>query len=156
MPPALLAAAGAADPAESTALVTNDAVVLGILVVILATIFATSSSEHPLLKRFYTFVPALLLCYFVPGVLGTLGVIDGEASNLYFVASRYLLPASLVLLTLSLDLPAIRRLGGKIIIMFFAGTLGVMVGGPLVLTLFQSIALYVVGGTGPDLSLIHI
>ena len=30
MPPALLAAAGAADPAESTALVTNDAVVLGI------------------------------------------------------------------------------------------------------------------------------
>lgn len=150
MPPALLAAAGAAAPAESTALITNDAVVLGILVVILATIFATSSSEHPALKRFYTYVPALLLCYFVPGVLGTVGIIDGEASNLYFVSSRYLLPASLVLLTLSLDLPAIRRLGGKIVIMFFAGTFGVMVGGPLVLALFRAVAPEVVAGSGPD------
>ena len=32
------------------------------------------------------------------------GLVDGEASNLYFVASRYLLPASLVLLCLSIDL----------------------------------------------------
>jgi uncharacterized membrane protein len=144
------ASAGGADPASSTALVTNDAVVLGILVVILAVIFATSSSSDPRLKKFYRYVPALLLCYFVPGLLGTFGVIDGEVSNLYFVASRYLLPASLVLLTLSLDLPAIRRLGGKIIVMFLAGTFGVMVGGPLALLLFGTIAPDVVGGTGPD------
>jgi len=149
MPAPLLAAASATEPASS-ALVTNDAVVLGILVVILAVVFGTSSSEHPALKRFYRYVPALLLCYFVPGLLGTLGIIDGDASNLYFVASRYLLPASLVLLTLSLDLRAIRRLGGKIVIMFLAGTLGVMVGGPLVLMLFGAIAPDVVGGTGPD------
>lgn len=129
-------------------LITNDAVVLGILVVILAVIFHTEGSEK--YKRFYTYVPSLLLCYFVPGILGTARIISGEHSQLYFVASRYLLPASLVLLTLSLDLPAIRRLGSKIVVMFLAGTLGVTLGGPLVLLLFAAIAPDVVGGTGPD------
>lgn len=129
-------------------IITNDAVVLGILVVILAVIFATEA--NPRFKGFYKFVPALLLCYFVPGLLGTLGIISGEKSQLYFVASRYLLPASLVLLTLSLDLPAIRKLGPKILIMFLSGTLGVMFGGPLVLMLFAKLSPDLVGGTGPD------
>jgi len=139
------AALGAAGP-----LIENDAVVLGILMVILAVVFKTSSSSHPSLRSFYRYVPALLLCYFIPGLLGTLGIVSGETSQLYFVASRYLLPASLVLLTLSLDLAAIRRLGSKIIIMFLAGTLGVLIGGPLSILLFSWIAPEVVGGVGPD------
>ena len=94
-------------------LIENDAVVLGILLGILALIFRTSSSEDPRFKKFYTYIPALLLCYFLPGLLGTLGVISGEQSKLYFVASRYLLPTSLVLLTLSLDLRAITGLGPR-------------------------------------------
>jgi len=134
----------------SAALIENDAVVLGILLVILALIFRTSHSDHPRWKRFYTYVPALLLCYFLPGLLGTANIISGESSKLYFVSSRYLLPAALVLLTLSLDLGAIRRLGGKIIVMFLAGTAGVMFGGPLVLMLFATLAPDLVGGTGPD------
>ena len=69
-------------------LIENDAVVLGILLGILALIFRTSSSEDPRFKKFYTYIPALLLCYFLPGLLGTLGVISGEQSKLYFVASR--------------------------------------------------------------------
>ncbi len=129
-------------------LITNDAIVLGLLVVILAVIFATEAD--PRCKGFYKYVPSLLLCYFVPGLLGTLGLISGEQSKLYSVASRYLLPASLVLLTLSLDLAAIRKLGPKILIMFLSGTLGVMFGGPLVLLLFALISPELVGGTGPD------
>ncbi|MBL8858776.1 MAG: DUF819 family protein [Planctomycetes bacterium] len=135
---------------ESAPLVTNDAVVLGILVVVLAAVFITSQSKLRIFSAFYRFVPALLLCYFVPGVLGTLGVIDGESSQLYFIASRYLLPASLVLLTLSLDLKAIWRLGPKILVMFLTGTFGVVVGGPLVYLLFQQVWPETVGGTGPD------
>lgn len=131
-------------------LITNDATILGILLVILAVIFVTSSSENPRLKRFYKYVPALLLCYFVPGLLGTLGLFDPEESQLYFVASRYLLPASLVLLTLSLDLPEIRRLGGKLVLLFATGTFGVMVGGPLAILLVGLFAPDVVGGEGPD------
>jgi len=43
------------------------------------------------------------------------------------------LPASLLLLILSLDVPGILRLGWKAIAMLLAGTLGVVVGGPLAL-----------------------
>ena len=47
---------------------TNDAVVFGILMIILAAIFYTSHLESKGWKKFYTFVPALLLCYFVPAL----------------------------------------------------------------------------------------
>ena len=46
---------------------TSDAVVLGILLLVLAVIFHTSSL--PSWKKFYTYVPALLLCYFIPALL---------------------------------------------------------------------------------------
>ena len=82
-----------------SALITNDAVVLGLLAVILGFIFKTSNSERPALKTFYKYVPALLLCYFLPSLLNTFGIVDGNKSNVYYVASRYLLPACLILLT---------------------------------------------------------
>src|SRR5699024_10675913 len=69
----------------------------------------------------------------IPSLFNSLGLISADTSNLYFVASRYLLPGSLVLLTLSLDLKAIIRLGPKAGIMFLAGTLGIVIGGPLAL-----------------------
>ncbi len=135
---------------ESEALITNDAVVLGILLLILAVVFRTSSSDHPALKRFYSIVPMLLLCYFLPSLLTTFGIVDGEHSKLYFVASRYLLPACLVLLTLSVDLREIARLGAKPVIMFVAGTVGVIVGGPLAILITSAFWPELVGGTGPD------
>ncbi|MCA1802717.1 MAG: DUF819 family protein [Rhodothermaceae bacterium] len=133
-----------------TPLFTNDAVVLGILITILAVIFSTAASSHPFWKKFYTYVPALLLCYFVPSILNSMGVISGSESNLYFVASRYLLPASLVLLTLSIDMKGILSLGPKAIIMFLAGTLGIVLGGPLAILIISTFAPDVVGGAGPD------
>ncbi len=118
---------------ENTALITNDAVVLGLLALILGLVFYTSHSPARFWRKFYGVVPALLLCYFIPAIFNTLGVIDGEASRLYFVASRYLLPAALILLTLSIDLKGVIGLGPKALIMFFTGTVGVMIGGPLAL-----------------------
>jgi len=110
---------------------TNDAVVLGLLMVILALIMWTSRSLRPFWVKFYTYVPALLLCYFLPALLNwPLGWVSGEESSLYFVASRYLLPASLILLCLSIDFKAILNLGPKALIMFLTGTLGVVLGGP--------------------------
>jgi uncharacterized membrane protein len=74
-------------------LITNDAVVLGILMTILGLIFITSSSEKPF-KKFYGIVPSVLL-YFIPALFNTFNIIS-ESSSLYTIASRYLLPASLV------------------------------------------------------------
>jgi uncharacterized membrane protein len=116
---------------ESTALITNDAIVLGLLISLLAVVFYTSSSQKPYFKKFYRIFPMLLMCYFLPSLLTTFGVVDPGQSNLYYVASRYFLPASLVLLTLSIDLKEIFKLGPKALIMFFTGTVGVVFGGPL-------------------------
>ena len=93
---------------------TNDAIVFGMLMVLVAWVFKTSSSEKPFWKKFYTYVPSILLCYFLPGLLNwPLGLASGEESRLYFVASRYLLPASLILLCLSIDLKGILNLGSR-------------------------------------------
>ena len=134
----------------STALVTNDAVALGILATILGFVFYTSSSSHPFWQKFYRFIPALLLCYFLPSLLNTFGVIDGHTSQLYYVASRYLLPACLVLLILSVDLKAILGLGPKAVIMFLTGNIGIVIGGPIALLLVSLIEPSLIGVDGPD------
>lgn len=115
-------------------LITNDAIVLGILIVVLAVIFYTSALKTRFWKSFYTILPPLLLCYFVPALLNwPFNLISGEVSGLYKMASRYLLPASLILLCLSIDLKGIINLGGKSLIMFFTATIGIILGGPIAL-----------------------
>ncbi|WP_020571772.1 DUF819 family protein [Neolewinella persica] len=164
---------------------TNDAIVFGLLMVVLAIIFTTANSETPFWKKFYTYVPALLLCYFVPAILHwPLGLIAydyytpefvsalaeqgmsipsgmsfGEInkylegagydpgdyaqfkghSNLYFMASRYLLPASLILLCLNIDIKGIINLGPKAIIMFLAATISIVIGGPIALLIITNL-----------------
>lgn len=130
--------------------ITNDAVILGLLTLTLGVIFWTASSEHPALRKFYRYVPVILLCYFVPSLYNTFGLIDAEQSRLYYVASRFMLPAVLVLLTLSIDLQAIMRLGPKALIMFFTGTIGIILGGPLAILLVSIVSPETVGGAGPD------
>lgn len=134
----------------SDPLITNDAIVLGILIGILSFVFITSKSNIPFWKKFYKYIPTLLLCYFIPSIFNSLGIISGESSNLYFVASRYLLPTSLVLLTISIDLPEIMKLGPKALIMFSTGTFGIIIGGPLAILLISFFAPEIVGGVGPD------
>ncbi len=136
--------------AGSGPLVTNDAVVLGLLAVILGAVFWTQQSRHPFWTRFYSVIPALLLCYFLPSLLNTLGVIDGSRSNLYYVSSRYLLPACLVMLTLSVDLPSVLKLGPRALAMFFTGTVGIVLGGPLAILAVSAISPETVGGAGPE------
>jgi len=131
-------------------LLTNDASVLGLLFIILAFIFYTSSSKHKGWVKFYKYVPALLLCYFLPSLFNSAGIISGETSKLYFVSSRYLLPAALVLLTLSIDIKGIINLGPKAIIMFLTGTAGVVIGGPLTILMVSYFSPDLVGGQGPD------
>lgn len=135
---------------ENTPLITNDAVVFGLLMTVLAFVFVTSSSSQSFWKKFYRVVPSILLCYFIPAVLNSFGVISGEMSGLYKVASRYLLPASLVLLTLSIDFKGILKLGPKALIMFLAGSAGIVMGGPLALLAISFISPSILGGVGPD------
>ena len=128
---------------------TENIIVFGILAICLALIFYTSSLKS--WKKFYSIFPALLLCYMVPAVLNTTKVISSETpeyEQLYFVASRYFLPASLLLLCLGIDLKGLFNLGWKPIVMFLSGTVGVILGGPIALFLFSQISPSTVAGVG--------
>jgi uncharacterized membrane protein len=131
-------------------MITNDAVIFGILILILAFVFGTSSSKLPFWQKFYRIIPSVLMCYLIPGLLNSFGVIDGDLSKLYGMARDYLLPAALVLLTLSIDFKAILRLGPKALILFLTGTVGVIIGGPIALLIMSAISPESVGGAGPD------
>ena len=165
-------------------LFANDTIIFGFLCVLLAVIFYTS--KQAAFKKFYKIVPALLLCYFLPSVSSSLGIIADKwidvhatihhlnalygnletvtnlaslkayiatnnidsalyaqftgSSKIYYISSRFLLPASLVLLTLSIDLKGIFKLGSKALILFLTATFGVVIGGPLAIVFFKFVA----------------
>jgi uncharacterized membrane protein len=66
------------------------------------------------------------------------------------MSKEYLLPAALVLMTLSIDLKAVFNLGWKAVAMFFAGTVGIVIGGPIAILLISMVSPETVGGAGPD------
>ena len=148
---------------ENAPYFTNDTIVFGVLMLCLGAVFYTSSLDSKFWKTFYKYVPALLLCYLLPAVFNSLGIIspewkelntDGEiiekSSSVYYIASRYLLPASLVLMTLSIDLKGVFNLGPKALIMFLTGTIGIIIGGPLAILLISIFSPETVGGAGFD------
>jgi uncharacterized membrane protein len=148
---------------DTTPLFTNDTIVFGLLMLAIAFIFYTESKTSGFWFKFYKIVPGLFMAYMLPAVFTTLGWIapewesistDGtvttESSNLYYVSSRYLLPAALVLMTLSIDLKAVFNLGWKALIMFFTGTVGIIIGGPIAILLIAMVSPETVGGIGPD------
>ncbi|MBT8324327.1 MAG: DUF819 family protein [Winogradskyella sp.] len=135
---------------ENQPLFTNDAIVFGLLMIALGFVFYTEAKTSGFWAKFYRIVPALLMCYLIPAVFNSLGLVSDELSQTYYVASRYFLPASLVLLTLSIDLKAIFNLGWKALIMFFTGTAGIVIGGPIAILLISSFSPETVGGAGFD------
>ena len=129
---------------------SEDTVSFGLLCLCLGFVFYTSSIKKGLWKKFYTVIPTLLMCYMLPAILTSTGVISEESSNLYYIASRYLLPAALVLMTLSIDLKAIMNLGSKALIMFLTGTVGIIIGGPIAILIVSIFSPETVGGVGFD------
>ncbi len=128
----------------------QDQIVFGILALTLGFVFYSSSSENKIFKKFYAVIPALLMCYLIPSLFNTFGVISDGSSSLYSMAKDYLLPTSLVLLTLSIDFKGILKLGNKALIMFFTATAGIVIGGPVAVLVLSYISPDVVGGVGND------
>ena len=131
-------------------IITNDTVVFGLLALCLGFIFYTSSIKTGFWSKFYNIVPAVLMCYVLPSILASSGLISDETSGLYFMASRYLLPAALILMTLSIDLKAIANLGSKALIMFLTGSFGIIIGGPLAILIISIFSPETVGGNDFD------
>lgn len=129
---------------------TDDTIVFGLLFLALGFVFYTSSIKKGFWAKFYKYVPALLMCYLIPAIYASTGLVSDELSKTYFIASRYLLPAAIILMTLSIDLKAIFNLGPKALIMFFTGTFGIIIGGPIAILLVSLVSPETVGGNGFD------
>lgn len=136
--------------AQKTPLIKDDKIVFGILLVVLALIFYTSGLDSKNWKRLYTVIPALFLCYMIPAALTSFNVINPEVSGLYTMASRYLLPGSLILLIISVDMKSLFGLGSKALIMFFTGTVGIIIGGVFAVWIFSMFSPETVGGEGNE------
>ena len=148
---------------DTTPFITQDTIAFGIVMLTIGFVFYTSSSKNNSWIKFYKIVPSLLMAYMLPAIFTSVGIIAPEwetidtagnitahESNLYYVASRFLLPAALILMTLSIDLKAVFDLGPKALIMFLTGTVGIIIGGPIAIILISMVSPETVGGAGPD------
>ncbi len=118
-------------------MLTQPGAILAVLLATLALLFA--ADRHPIGKRVFRWVPLLVFAYFLPTALSNTGAIPLE-SPLYDFIKRWLLPASLVLLTLSIDLKAIFGLGRNALILFLTGTFSIALLGPLTFFALQDLA----------------
>lgn len=111
-------------------------IIVGVLLAIETSVFLVSS--QPRFKKYFSFLPPVFWIYFLPMLCSSFGFIDSK-SEIYDLISKWFLPASLVLLLLSSDIRAIIKLGKPALLMMAAGSLGIMLGMPLVFWLFKGV-----------------
>ncbi len=112
---------------------------LGIILILLTIeILVLTISNQKRFKRYFQFLPAVFWIYFLPMLASTLGILDSK-SPIYQTISTNFLPASLFSLLITVDVKAILRLGRLALLMFFAGSLGIVLGAPLVFFLFKNL-----------------
>ena len=93
-------------------------------------------SQQQWAAKFFKYLPSMFWIYFLPMIANTVGIIPSQ-SAVYGNITKYCLPASLVLLLLSVDIKAILHLGKTALAMMGAGVIGIMVGGPLVVLIYK-------------------
>jgi uncharacterized membrane protein len=112
---------------------TDPMAVLAFLAALVGFIFWASGL--PKLEKFFEYLPPVIFCYFLPMAATTAGITP-SSSPVYDWLTAYLLPFALLLLMISIDLKAIGRLGPVALLMVVAGTVGIIVGGPIALLAF--------------------
>lgn len=129
---------GAVDGAEvvvaASALLDTSMPVVAVLLGILAMLFWMSG--HKSFSGLFRVVPLLVFAYFLPTLLSNTGIIPvSEDFELYQFVKSYLLPASLLLLTLAVDVKGIIKLGRNAVVMFLGATAAIVISGPIALLL---------------------
>jgi uncharacterized membrane protein len=118
---------------EHTALLNDPMVIFAYLASVLGLVFWLSS--RPGLARVFKITPPVIYAYFIPTISTSVGILP-PASPAYDWIVRYLLPFALLLLMITVDLKSVAKLGWMALIMVTAGTLGIMMGGPIALFVF--------------------
>jgi uncharacterized membrane protein len=114
--------------------ITNPLLIIAVLVSIEALVLVLSRHERT--RRYFDLLPAVFWIYFLPMLAATFGLITAK-SPVYGMITTWLLPASLVLLLLPVDMKAILRLGPTALAMFFIGAAGIIAGTVFSFALFK-------------------
>ncbi len=93
-------------------------------------------ARHQRTKHWFKLLPSVFWIYFLPMLAATFGLLD-TGSPVYGLITTWLLPASLVLLLLPVDIRAILRLGPVALLMFCIGAAGIICGTALSFNLFK-------------------
>jgi len=117
----------------SQAIFTDPMSVFAFLATLVATIFWLSGVKR--FEKFFEYVPPVIFVYFLPMFATTLGITP-MASEAYEWTTRYFLPLALFLLMISIDLKSVAKLGPTALFMVTAGTVGIIIGGPIALAVF--------------------
>ncbi|MFM6948312.1 MAG: DUF819 domain-containing protein [Aquirufa sp.] len=112
--------------------------ILLFLIVLIAVIFYLSSLPFKISKIVFQAIPPLLFCYFLPSFMVEIGIIDSSKSDLNTSLSKVLLPFCIFYFTLGLPLKKLKSIGKNFLIVFLAGSLGVIIGGPIALFVSHS------------------
>ena len=115
------------------ALITDPTGVFAFLAAIVAAVFWVSGI--PRFKKLFEVVPPVIYVYFLPMLATTAGITPSE-SPLYDWTVPYLLLFALLMLMVSVDLRSVVRLGPVALVMVVAGTVGIIIGGPISYMLF--------------------
>jgi len=118
---------------QATALINDPMGVFAFLAGVVALVFWVS--ELPRCRKLFEVVPPVIYVYFLP-MLATTAGITPAASPLYDWTVPYLLLFALLMLMVSVDLGSVARLGLVALFMVAAGTLGIVIGGPISLMIF--------------------
>lgn len=118
----------------NNAFLSDPVTIFAVLSGILAFIFWLSTL--PVLKGFFERLPPVIWAYFIPMFLTTAGVLP-ENNAVYGLMASLLLPMALFLLMISVDVPAILKLGRIALIMMVTGTVGIVLGGPIAYLMFK-------------------
>jgi uncharacterized membrane protein len=119
----------------SQSILTDPMSVFAFLATLVAVIFWLSGVKR--FEKFFEYVPPVIFVYFLPMFATTAGITP-ISSAAYEWTTRYFLPFALFLLMISIDLKGVAKLGPTALFMVTAGTVGIIIGGPIALAVFGS------------------
>ena len=91
-----------------------------------------STNKKGFFSRLYQWVPPILLLYLLPSIATNTGLVK-PGNTVRELAMNTFLPLSLLMLTAIIHIPDLLRVTKKALFVFFAGTIGIITGGPLAL-----------------------
>ncbi len=113
------------------------------LLLITSAVWYTGQLKGGFWEKLYTYIPPMILLFLIPSILGSFDILPGGDSAASRFALGTLLPITLLLMTMTINFRDILALSRKSVLIFLAGTVGIIVGGP--------IALWLVGQSSPEL-----